>query len=135
MLHLKKLVFPPYSKSYQSLRNFNVTFPFLKLVILFFLNYNNVSLINYWKWNKMLQQSTSSAPPKHRLLDHQQPKHQLLKHRLATTSTVKNIDWPKHQLSISSKNQNWSSILFHFILYYLGLINIGSPSLCQLKFN
>ena len=38
---------------------------------------------------------------KHRLLKHRLQKHQLfaLNHRLSTTSTVYNIDWPKHQLS------------------------------------
>ena len=41
------------------------------------------------------------APPKHRVLEHQQPKHLFLNHRLPITSTVNNIDCrndrlPKH---------------------------------------
>ncbi len=44
------------------------------------------------------------APPKHRVLEHQQQKDQLLLHRLSKTSTVNNVEYRNIECSFALKH-------------------------------
>jgi hypothetical protein len=60
------------------------------------------------------------APPKHRVLEHQQQKHRLLLHRLSKTSTVNNIEYK----NIKCLNTLWSLRMLSFHLCDLFGLNI-----------
>ncbi len=65
------------------------------LVTLFYTRRQNTSipLFSLFLQLQFSRYKWYGAPPKHRVLEHQQQKHRLLLHRLSKTSTVDNIEY------------------------------------------